>query len=143
MTSSNSRCGNFGRLIGGQHFTRSHRGDANAKPPFELVSAVQQRAALSFIAEHLFSDEFFATSPEIRAGEALQAVGSFVDDLSIVRDEDAIRVHDGGEAMRDDQARAPGEEAFDRVLKPALRPGIALPASSATQGGRDCIARSS
>ncbi len=54
-----------GRYIGGQYFNRAHRGDADAQPPFIPVDAKTQRAALSFIEKHLFSDDFFAFSPEV------------------------------------------------------------------------------
>ncbi len=54
-----------GRYVGGQYFNRSHRGDANAPAPFELVSPKQQREALGFIEEQLFSDQFFNFSPEL------------------------------------------------------------------------------
>ncbi len=54
-----------GRFIGGQYFSYSHRGDANAPAPFELVDAKTQRQALDFIEGHLFADEFFTFSPEL------------------------------------------------------------------------------
>ena len=54
-----------GRYIGGQYFNRSHRGDANGEPPFELVEPQQQRAALAFVEEHLFNDQFFSAPPEV------------------------------------------------------------------------------
>ena len=53
-----------GRYIGGQYTTRSHRGDANSKPPFELVDPKLQREALEFTAQHLYGDDFFRVSPE-------------------------------------------------------------------------------
>ncbi len=54
-----------GRYIGGQYTSRSHRGDPDAAPPFELVPAEQQREALKFITDSLYSDKFFAFSPEV------------------------------------------------------------------------------
>lgn len=54
-----------GRYIGGQYFSRSHRGDPNAPPPFVLVEAAKQRAALKFIEEHLFSEDAFRFPPEV------------------------------------------------------------------------------
>ncbi len=56
---------NVGRYIGGQYFHRSHRGDADAPAPFELVDPKLQRDALAFIEEHLFNDEFFTFPPEV------------------------------------------------------------------------------
>jgi len=54
-----------GRYIGGQYFSRAHRGDPNAPPPFRLVEPQRQRAALAFIEENLFSDQFFSVPPEV------------------------------------------------------------------------------
>lgn len=48
-----------GRYIGGQHTSRTHRGDPNAEPPLRLVDAKVQRDALAFIEDNLFSDKFF------------------------------------------------------------------------------------
>ena len=54
-----------GRYIGGQYFNRAHRGDPNAQPPFVQVEPERQRAALAFIEETLFQDDFFAIPPEV------------------------------------------------------------------------------
>lgn len=54
-----------GRYIGGQHTSRSHRGDADAAPPFELVDPKLQRKSLAFIEKHLFQDDFFSVPPEV------------------------------------------------------------------------------
>ena len=54
-----------GRYIGGQYVSRAHRGDPQAGVPFKLVDAETQRRALSFIEQHLFSDEFFTFPPEV------------------------------------------------------------------------------
>ena len=54
-----------GRYIGGQYFNRAHRGDLDAPPPFVLVEPERQRAALTFIEDNLFTDEFFGFSPEV------------------------------------------------------------------------------
>ncbi len=53
-----------GRYIGGQYFDRAHRGQQD-KPPFVLVEPARQRRALAFIADNLFQDDFFSTSPEL------------------------------------------------------------------------------
>jgi hypothetical protein len=54
-----------GRYIGGQYTSRSHRGDPDAKPPFELVDLKTQRRAMDFVEETLFSDSFFAVPPKV------------------------------------------------------------------------------
>lgn len=54
-----------GRYVGGQYFHRSHRGDLDAPPPFELVDPKLQRKALAFIEQTLFDDEFFTFPPEV------------------------------------------------------------------------------
>lgn len=54
-----------GRYIGGQYFSRAHKDDPNAEPPFVLVDPQRQRDALSFIEASLYNDEFFTISPEV------------------------------------------------------------------------------
>ncbi len=54
-----------GRYIGGQYTSRSHRGDANAPAPFEVVDAKTQRNALEFIEKHLYNDDYFNVSAEV------------------------------------------------------------------------------
>jgi hypothetical protein len=54
-----------GRYIGGQYFSRYHKGDANATPPFVLVDPKRQREALDFMAKTVFSDSFFNVSPDL------------------------------------------------------------------------------
>lgn len=54
-----------GRLIGGQHFSRAHRGDPSAPLPYELLPRERQEKALRFIAQHVFSDEFFALDRKV------------------------------------------------------------------------------
>lgn len=54
-----------GRYIGGQYTNRSHRGDPDGKPPFELVDPTMQRRALAFIEETLYTDRFVEVSPEV------------------------------------------------------------------------------
>jgi hypothetical protein len=54
-----------GRYIGGQYFHRAHKGETKAPSPFVLVEPEKQRAALRFIADHLFSDTFFALKPDV------------------------------------------------------------------------------
>jgi hypothetical protein len=52
------------RLIGGLHGSRSHRDDPGAPPPFTVVEAKQQRAALDLLSEQVFSDKPFSFPPE-------------------------------------------------------------------------------
>ena len=54
-----------GRFIGGQYYNRNHRGDEDEQAPFTIVSAQLQREALSFIEEHLFSDDFFEIPADV------------------------------------------------------------------------------
>jgi hypothetical protein len=54
-----------GRYIGGQYTNRSHRGDPNGKPPFELVDVQTQYRALAVIEKSLYSDEFFAIDADV------------------------------------------------------------------------------
>ncbi len=53
------------RMVGGQSVSRTHKGDPNAPDPFVIVPAAEQREALSFLAETIFSDEAFDFSPEL------------------------------------------------------------------------------
>lgn len=56
---------NAARLVGGLYGSRSHRGDANAPPPFRVVEAARQREALGLLAEKMFAAEPFAFPPEL------------------------------------------------------------------------------
>ncbi len=53
------------RVIGGQYCNRNHRGDADEKPPFEIVPAKQQHEALEFLVERVFSAEAFSFDPAV------------------------------------------------------------------------------
>jgi hypothetical protein len=53
------------RYIGGLHTSRSHKGDENAPPPFDVIDAEQQRAALSLLEEQVFNDQPFNFPPEL------------------------------------------------------------------------------
>lgn len=64
--------GNYGssvfmasRYVGGLEVNRSHKGDANGKPPFVVVSAAKQREALKLVAEKVFNDQPFGFPPEL------------------------------------------------------------------------------
>ncbi|QDU90526.1 hypothetical protein Pla175_39320 [Pirellulimonas nuda] len=48
------------RYIGGVYKNRSHKGDDQAKAPFEVVDAQRQRDALALLGEMVFSDKPFA-----------------------------------------------------------------------------------
>ncbi len=54
-----------GRYVGGQYFRRAHRGDPDAAAPFVLVEPAKQRAALAFIEQSVFTDEFFAVPEDV------------------------------------------------------------------------------
>jgi hypothetical protein len=54
-----------GRFIGGQYFSRVHRGDKNETAPFTLVDPATQRKAMAFVADHVFTDKFFVLSPDV------------------------------------------------------------------------------
>ncbi len=47
------------RMVGGQVVNRDHKGDPDARPPFEMVPVKKQREALAFLGETVFSDEYF------------------------------------------------------------------------------------
>ena len=53
------------RYIGGLYVSRSHRGDAKAPKPLEVVPAERQRAALGLLEEQVFSDKPFNFPPEL------------------------------------------------------------------------------
>jgi len=56
---------NAARLVGGLYGSRSHRGDANASPPFRVVEPARQREAVQLLAEKMFSAEPFSFPPEL------------------------------------------------------------------------------
>jgi hypothetical protein len=56
---------NAARLVGGLAGSRSHRGDANARPPFVVISAAKQREAVDLLAAEMFGDKPFSFPPEL------------------------------------------------------------------------------
>ncbi|HPC20939.1 MAG TPA: zinc-dependent metalloprotease [Phycisphaerae bacterium] len=54
-----------GRYVGGQYFTRAHRGDGAEGAPLVLVDAKLQREALRFLQENLYKDDFFQVAPDV------------------------------------------------------------------------------
>ena len=61
-----------------------------------------------------------ALIPSALAGDKLGMVAA-LDDAAAINDEDAVGIGDGGEAMRDDQRRAPGRKLGQRLLDRPLR----------------------
>ncbi|MFM8735458.1 MAG: zinc-dependent metalloprotease [Pirellulales bacterium] len=53
------------RLIGGVVTSRSHKGDANAPPPFAVVPATRQREAFDLIERQMFAAAPFSFPPEL------------------------------------------------------------------------------
>jgi len=56
---------NASRLVGGLYGSRSHKGDENAPPPFRVVEADKQRAAVDLLADKMFGVEPFSFPPEL------------------------------------------------------------------------------
>lgn len=56
---------NAARVVGGLSGSRSHRGDAAAKPPFTVVSAKKQRDAIELLAAEMFGTKPFSFPPEL------------------------------------------------------------------------------
>ena len=56
---------NAARLVGGLAGSRSHKGDANARPPFVVISAAKQREAVDLLAAEMFSDKPFSFPPDL------------------------------------------------------------------------------
>jgi hypothetical protein len=53
------------RLVGGMATSRSHKGDANAKPPFAIIDPAKQRAAIDLLDQQMFSAQPFSFPPEL------------------------------------------------------------------------------
>ncbi len=53
------------RYIGGLYVSRSHKGDADAPEPLEVVDVERQREALALLEEQVFSDKPFNFPPEL------------------------------------------------------------------------------
>jgi hypothetical protein len=53
------------RYVGGLYVSRSHKGDAKAPKPLEVVPAERQRAALELLEQQVFNDKPFNISPEM------------------------------------------------------------------------------
>lgn len=56
---------NASRLVGGLVGSRSHKGDANARPPFTVITAAKQREAVDLLAAEMFGDKPFSFPPEL------------------------------------------------------------------------------
>lgn len=53
------------RYIGGEYFTRNHRGDPNAAAPFRPVPREQERQAFSLLARYALADDAFRFPPSL------------------------------------------------------------------------------
>lgn len=53
------------RYVGGVNVHRDHRGDANARDPFEPIKGAKQRDGLKFLQEHILTDKPFHFPPEL------------------------------------------------------------------------------
>ena len=53
------------RYVGGVYVSRSHKGDAKAPKPLEVVPAERQREALALLEEQVFNDKPFNFPPEL------------------------------------------------------------------------------
>ena len=53
------------RYVGGLYVSRSHKGDAKAPKPLEVVPAERQRAALDLLEEQVFNDKPFNFPPDL------------------------------------------------------------------------------
>lgn len=53
------------RFVGGVYVHRDHKGDENAKDPFEVVTAERQREALELVEQQVFSDDPFSFPPKL------------------------------------------------------------------------------
>ncbi len=53
------------RYVGGVFVSRSHKGDANAAEPFEVVDAEKQREALELVCAQMFAAKPFNFSPDL------------------------------------------------------------------------------
>jgi hypothetical protein len=55
------------KYIGGQYINRDHVGDPNGRRPFVAVPRAQQRAALAFLVERVFSEQALALPQDVLA----------------------------------------------------------------------------
>lgn len=53
------------QYVGGEFTNRDHRGDPNARTPYEPIPVDKQRQAMAFVSEHILSDKAFKFSPEL------------------------------------------------------------------------------
>jgi hypothetical protein len=53
------------RFVGGEYVHRDHKGDPNARDPFEPVTAAKQREALKFLQDNVLTDKPFHFSPQL------------------------------------------------------------------------------
>ena len=53
------------RVPTGEYFNRNRIGDADAKPPIELLDPKQQRQAIKMLSQTIFSDSYFSSDPDL------------------------------------------------------------------------------
>jgi len=53
------------RVPTGEYFNRNRIGDADAKPPIELLDPKQQRQAIKLLSETIFNDKYFPSDPDL------------------------------------------------------------------------------
>lgn len=53
------------RYIGGVEVNRSHKGDKDGRPPFQVIDAKKQREALELLEQQVFSDKPFQFPPKL------------------------------------------------------------------------------
>ena len=116
--------------LGGALINRSKKGDPDAGPPIEVVSANRQREALQFVMAHAFEDKAYGLTPELLRhlpwtnGSMISARRLKTADLACARS------HHGDAVLGSDDAHEPhhdGAGLRQRVLNPADEDMITLP----------------
>ena len=77
--------------LGGALINRSKKGDPDAGPPIEVVSANRQREALQFVMAHAFEDKAYGLTPELLRHLSMD---KWIDDFSSAIEDSTWPVHD-------------------------------------------------
>ena len=77
--------------LGGALVNRSKKGDPDAGPPIEVVSANRQREALQFVMAHAFEDKAYGLTPELLRHLSMD---KWIDDFDSAIEDSTWPVHD-------------------------------------------------
>jgi Met-zincin/Domain of unknown function (DUF5117) len=86
--------GMMANWIGGSHVYRDKKGDKNGRPPIDVVSAAEQKAALKFVIENTFDDKAFGLNTDLLRHMTVDKWMDGNNYIQLLRTDSAWPVHD-------------------------------------------------